>query len=173
MNINDKLENIWIFSKGISNNCKRFLNYLSQKGIITVNDLLKADPNIINKENAYYLKAIIRILKADYLNQTQELDKLLQAIYQVDDYERLAKDLRELGFDDALKRCQGYAQIIMKTYDIDYQQVSLKQILTDAIECPRLLPKALNGTDFKEIYLFYLKKYQKDNKKESSNIHKK
>lgn len=142
---------------------KSFLSSLEKKGITTIEQLIKCNPDEINKANAYYLRALIRLFKLQRDGECKELDILLKEIYSIDDIKALANNLRNLGFGKSLKECESSAKRISEMYELELvSHFSMEQLLKDAIKEPRLLPLAVAGTDFKMIYLDYLATKEKD-----------
>ena len=136
---------------------KNFLSSLEKKGITTIEQLIKCNPDEINKANAYYLRALIRLFKLQRDGECEELDILLKEVYSIDDIEALANNLRNLGFGKSLKECEFSAKRISERYELELlESFTMEQLLMDTIKEPRLLPLAVAGTDFTRIYLDYI-----------------
>ncbi len=155
MDIKTKLkdDNVLFSSSSNSSSTAQILGYLEKKGIITVEDLINADPEIFYFATRNIYTAMIHVLRNAYLNEPLVNGDLLQKKYIKSDLERcLSKDILALGL---VKQDPQSARFALNRMDWFGGVIDMKYIL-------ERLPENSYCSNLRAFYINYLKKLEED-----------
>lgn len=157
MDIKTKLkdDNVLFSSSSNSSSTAQILEYLEKKGIITVEDLINANPKIFYFAIRNIYTAMIHVLRNAYLNEPLVHDDLLQKKYIKDDLgECLFEDILALGL---VKQDSQSARYALNRMDWPGGVIDMEYIL-------KKLPENSYCSNLRAFYINYLKKLEEDNR---------
>lgn len=143
---------------------------LNKKGIETIHDLINCDSTKFNRFHAHYFNALIQILRYKYLNEELVNDILLESKYthSLKDINRLANNLRRLGFGRSLQELEERVQRFM---DDAPSKFTMEDVLKSNNRFIRTM-NLLGNADFKGFYLEYIEKKRQKEKEEENYLSK-
>ena len=175
MDINTKLrEDPFLFPKEVDNKKRNasgiIVTALNKKGIESIKDLITYDQTKFNRFHAHYFNALIQILRYKYLNEELVNDILLESKYthSLKDINRLANNLRRLGFGRSLQELEERVQRFMEDAPSKFTMEDVLKSNNRFIRTMNLLGNA----DFKGFYLEYIEKKRQKEKEEENYLSK-
>ena len=156
-----KDDNVLFSSSSNSSSTAQILGYLEKKGIITVEDLINANPKIFYFAIRNIYTAMIHVLRNAYLNEPLVHDDLLQKKYIKDDLgECLFEDILALGL---VKQDSQSARYALNKMGWPGGVIDMKYILTK-------LPENYCCLNLRAFYINYLKKLEEDNRSKNDVV---